>query len=296
MSIEKAISQMESWAADAAHGYDQQYRWGEHGDYDCSAAVIQAWENAGVPVKTKGATYTGNMLSVFKRCSFEDITASINLSNGNGLVRGDVLLNVTHHTAMYCGNGYEVEASINENGTTKGGQPGDQTGREFLKRSYRNYPWTNVLRYTGAGSTGSSTIKDTTSSDASTGGLIDTVREVQIWLNQKYSSGLSIDGLYGTQTRKALTKALQKCLGITADGVFGDSTYKACRKLDLRKGMTGETVKTLQAFLVCNGYKAAYVDGDFGSGTRNALLSYQKSKGLVADGIAAQATFKALCS
>ena len=50
--IEKAISQMESWADDPAHGYDQRYRWGEYGDYDCSAAVIQAWENAGVPVKS----------------------------------------------------------------------------------------------------------------------------------------------------------------------------------------------------------------------------------------------------
>lgn len=48
---------------------------------------------------------------------------------------------------MYCGNGKEVEASINEKGTATGGKPGDQTGKEFLIRSYRNYPWTNVLRY-----------------------------------------------------------------------------------------------------------------------------------------------------
>lgn len=124
--IEKAISQMESWADDPAHGYDQRYRWGEYGDFDCSAAVIQAWENAGVPVKSNGATYTGNMLAVFKRCGFEDVTSKINLSTGSGLVRGDVLLNVTHHTAMYCGNGYEVEASGNEKGGITGGKPGDR--------------------------------------------------------------------------------------------------------------------------------------------------------------------------
>jgi len=146
--IEKAIKQMEEWAADNSHGYDQIYRWGEKGDFDCSAAVIQAWENAGVPVKTKGATYTGNMLSVFKKCGFKDVTSSINLSTGSGLKRGDVLLNQKKHTAMYCGNGYEVEASINEKGTATGGKAGDQTGREFLKRKYRNYPWTHVLRYT----------------------------------------------------------------------------------------------------------------------------------------------------
>lgn len=144
---EKATQQMENWAKDDRHGYDQIYRWGEKGDYDCSAAVIQAWENAGVPVKSSGATYTGNMLSVFKKCGFIDVTSQVNRSTGAGLKRGDVLLNTSHHTAMYCGNGCEVEASINEKGTATGGKPGDQTGREFLIRSYRNYPWTNVLRY-----------------------------------------------------------------------------------------------------------------------------------------------------
>lgn len=146
---EKAISQMEAWAADGSHGYDQANRWGP--DYDCSSAVISAWELAGVPVKTNGATYTGNMRGVFLRCGFEDVTPSVGLATGAGLQRGDVLLNIRHHTAMYCGNGMEVEASINENGGVTGGQPGDQTGREFLVRPYRNYPWDCVLRYTGGG-------------------------------------------------------------------------------------------------------------------------------------------------
>lgn len=145
--VEKAIQQMEAWATDDSHGYDQKWRWGEKGDFDCSAAVIQAWESAGVPVKTNGATYTGNMLGVFKKTGFKDVTSQINLATGAGLIRGDVLLNSGHHAAMYCGNGKEVEASINENGTITGGTPGDQTGKEFLIRAYRNYPWTNVLRY-----------------------------------------------------------------------------------------------------------------------------------------------------
>lgn len=144
---EKAIQQMEAWANDNSHGYDQTFRWGEKGDYDCSSAIIQAWENAGIPVKSKGATYTGNMYTVFLACGFRDVTKSINLAAGKGLQRGDVLLNHVHHTAMYCGNGKEVEASINEKNTATGGRPGDQTGNEFLIRSYRNYPWNAVLRY-----------------------------------------------------------------------------------------------------------------------------------------------------
>lgn len=146
---EKAIRQMETWAKDDSHGYDQDYRWGEKGDYDCSSAVIQAWQNAGVPVKSGGATYTGDMKNVFLKNGFKDITAFVNRGTGTGLKRGDVLLNEAHHVAMYCGNGKEVEASINEKGTAHGGKPGDQTGKEFLIRSYRNYPWNCILRYAG---------------------------------------------------------------------------------------------------------------------------------------------------
>lgn len=153
---EKAVQQMEAWAKDDSHGYDQRYRWGEKGDFDCSAAVIQSYENAGVPVRTNGATYTGNMLGVFLKCGFRDVTGAVNLATGAGLVRGDVLLNTGHHAALYCGNGQEVEASINEHGGITGGTPGDQTGREFLIRAYRNYPWTNILRYAESAAGGKS--------------------------------------------------------------------------------------------------------------------------------------------
>lgn len=155
---EKAIKQMEDWAKDDSHGYDQDYRWGEKGDYDCSSAVIQAWQNAGVPVKSGGATYTGDMKNVFLKNGFKDITASVNRGTGTGLKRGDVLLNEAHHVAMYCGNGKEVESSINEKGTAHGGKPGDQTGKEFLVRSYRNYPWNCILRYQESSSNSTTTI------------------------------------------------------------------------------------------------------------------------------------------
>ena len=57
--IEKAVTWALAIANDNTHGYDQQYRWGP--DYDCSSLIISAWQQAGVPVKTKGAAYTGNM-------------------------------------------------------------------------------------------------------------------------------------------------------------------------------------------------------------------------------------------
>ena len=225
---EKAISQMEAWAADNSHGYDQANRWGP--DYDCSSAVISAWELAGVPVKTNGATYTGNMRGVFLRFGFEDVTASIDLTTGAGLQRGDVLLNIRHHTAMYCGNGMEVEASINENGTTTGGQPGDQTGREFLVRPYRNYPWDCVLRYTGAEAVSTpEKIKPTyyyaVKLPLLKPGMKDNaVTTVQRILNAMgYYYGVC-DGIFDELTKRAVM-AYQADNGLETDGEVGGQTW-----------------------------------------------------------------------
>ena len=237
-AIEKAIAQMEAWAADDSHGYDQQYRWGERGDFDCSAAVISAWELAGVPVKSNGATYTGNMRGVFLRCGFEDVTAGIDLATGSGLQRGDVLLNIANHTAMYCGAGQEVEASINENGGTTGGQPGDQTGREFLARSYRNYPWDCVLRYTG---TGSGSMEDKPAKPGPTyeytvrlgllkEGMEDAqVKTVQVLLAAKGYKPGQADGIMGPLTAEAV-KSFQRDGGLLDDGEVGGDTWKALLK------------------------------------------------------------------
>ena len=87
------------------------------------------------------------MKKVFLKCGFSDVTSLVTLSNGLRLKRGDVLLNEGNHTAMFIGSGELVQASINEKGTTTGGQTGYQTGKEIWIRSYYNYPWNCVLRY-----------------------------------------------------------------------------------------------------------------------------------------------------
>lgn len=235
--IENATRQMEAWANNDSHGYDQMYRWGEKGDYDCSAAVIQAWENAGVPVKSKGATYTGNMLSVFLKLGFKDVTKSINLATGAGLKRGDVLLNTARHTAMYCGNGLEVEASINEKGKATGGVPGDQTGKEFLIRAYRNYPWNYVLRYeessnlnaesSGAGNAEGGKVSVTANLPILKKGM--TGSAVRIWQTILCLSGYDteIDSSFGPDT-EAKTEEFERSKGITDDpNEVGPSAWKA---------------------------------------------------------------------
>lgn len=149
--IENYVQNAINIANDNSHGYSQINRWGK--DYDCSSLVITVVENAGIPVKSKGgATYTGNMRSAFKKCGFTDVTSRVNLATGAGLVRGDILLNRTHHTEIYIGNGKNVGAHISETGGVTG-KTGDQTGKEICTNNYYNFPWTNVLRYTAEATT-----------------------------------------------------------------------------------------------------------------------------------------------
>ena len=143
--VEKYTQQAINIANDNRHGYSQYNRWGNP-DYDCSSLVVTVVQNSGIPVKSNGATYTGNMYSVFLKCGFKDVTKSVNLRTGQGLKRGDVLLNTKHHTEIYIGNGKNVGARISEKGTIYG-KAGDQTRQEIRTHSYFNYPWNYVLRY-----------------------------------------------------------------------------------------------------------------------------------------------------
>lgn len=231
---DKAIEWMEATAADPSHGYDQVYRWGEKGDYDCSASVITAWQQAGVPVKSNGATYTGDMKKVFLRTGFTDVTNKVNIRTGSGLKRGDVLLREFHHTGMYCGNGKEVEAGLNEKGTTTGGKPGDQTGSEFLIRDYRGSYWADgcVLRYSESATT--SAPKSTSSGSVlKKGSKGSDVRAMQKKLiNCGFSCGPDgADGDFGAGTEKAV-KTFQKYKSIEVDGEYGPISKKALSELE----------------------------------------------------------------
>ena len=220
-AIDKATAWMEDLALDNSHGYSQEFRWGP--DYDCSSATIKAWQTAGVPLT---CTYTGDMRSDMISKGFEDVTARVNLSTGEGLARGDVLLNEVHHVAMYCGDGKEVEASVNEKGGATGGDPGDQTGKEILIRSYRNYPWNCVLRYTAEPKTLAAVKNATVSVPYARLGCTGAgVTLLQTALNLLTGAGLVADGEFGAKTDAAL-KAYQTGKGIEATGLCGKGTFR----------------------------------------------------------------------
>lgn len=131
--IDKAVKWAVEIANDDSHGYSQDIRWGPH--YDCSSFVIAAYEQAGIPVKSAGATYTGNIRSIFTQRGFTDVTSQVNLKTGAGTKKGDVLLNTENHAALVRDDGGAiVHASNSSNG--------------ICLRGWYNHPWNYVLRYT----------------------------------------------------------------------------------------------------------------------------------------------------
>ena len=62
----------------------------------------------------------------------------------------------------------------------------------------------------------------------------------------------------------------------------------------LRRGMAGAAVSALQQALLDKGFDPGLIDGAFGGGTEAAVLAFQKSEGLLADGIAGPRTLSAL--
>ena len=62
----------------------------------------------------------------------------------------------------------------------------------------------------------------------------------------------------------------------------------------LKRGMSGAAVSTLQQALLDKGFDPGLIDGAFGGGTEAAVIAFQKSEGLLADGIAGPRTLHAL--
>ncbi|MBQ9010588.1 MAG: peptidoglycan-binding protein [Clostridia bacterium] len=135
-----------------------------------------------------------------------------------------------------------------------------------------------------------------------------------------------IDGRFGPDTTEAV-KAFQAANGLTVDGVPGKGTFARLNSaaavpagtvtqtepvtetvtataepetvtssLVLRKGDRGEAVTLLQQTLKKLGYLETEPDGQFGSGTENAIRAFQRANGLTADGVAGRGTLAILYS
>ena len=231
-TAENALNWAIQIANDQSHGYSQQNRFGP--DYDCSSLVISAYKNAGVPIDWNKVCYTGNMQNLLQY-GFKDVTSSVNLSNGSGLQKGDILWwhgsGNNGHTALFAGNGQIVHARGQSYGSPK---TGDQ-GTEIAVTPYYSGKWQHVYRY---GSSGSATpVVNPSDKTTSSGGSSVTryavntkmpiIKKgskgkcVKIW---QVIIGASVDGEFGPKT-KTKTIEYQKKHGLEADGEVGPATW-----------------------------------------------------------------------
>lgn len=121
--------------------------------------------------------------------------------------------------------------------------------------------------------------------------------------NNGYNPG-SIDGIAGKNTYNAVIQ-FQKDNNLIADGMVGEkskkilfnSGYDETKQPLLNKGSNDKNaILNLQNLLVKKGYDCRGVDGIFGNGTYDAVISFQKDYNLSVDGIVGPATWAALMS
>ena len=320
--IESAVEWAIQIANDPSHGYSQANRWGP--DYDCSSFVISAFEQAGVPLREAGASYTGNMRGAMINCGFVDVTVLVGLASGYGLQPGDVLLNYAAHTCLFIGAGKVANCRTDE------GHPesGDQ-GQEIRIQSYWNFPWDCVLRYKGS-HTGSNVSNPDTSPAPSPynravlrkGMVGDDVRFLQEDLNRlgydcgeadgqfgpktfravilfQEEHGLQVDGVAGRKTKEAIQKALEELAGTDAPADPPADTPEAPTEdtgerfwlPDLKRGDIGPAVSLLQSALYIRGYDCGDIDGNFGPKTLAKLNKFHEDRDMELTGIADQNTW-----
>lgn len=236
--IESACEYGIQLANDDSHGYDQIHRWLP--DVDCSSLVCLCYENAGIPVKTKGgATYTGNLKAGFTKCGFTAIPFNQSVT---GLKRGDVLFyhyvknGKTHgHAILYLGNGKIVQASINEKGTATGGKTGDQTKREVSVGNFYipAYGWDYVLRYPEKEEEETVDVNMPVLRKGSRCAEVGTVQTLYNALGYTGKNGrpLTVDHDFGDNVEYA-TKNFQKACGLNPDGIIGLKTWPLLLKVN----------------------------------------------------------------
>jgi peptidoglycan hydrolase-like protein with peptidoglycan-binding domain len=123
------------------------------------------------------------------------------------------------------------------------------------------------------------------------------------------------DGIFGRVTENAV-KTFQQEHSLRADGIVGPATYAAIfgsssttpetpttptytfgklnSQIMLKKGSRGSNVKDLQSALSLKGFYSGKIDSVFGTSTRSAVMNFQYSVGLKADGLAGNYTLSAL--
>lgn len=201
--------------------------------------------------------------------------------NNNALKKGDILLahNTSRkHAAIYIGDGQIVNASLNEKGTTTGGKPGDQTGREI--RICPNYgEWDFVFRYPDERVATAAALFAVSIANDDSHGYDQRFRWNEkgdydcssLTVESYQRQGIKIKENGGTFTGN-LAQALKKCGFMEVN----DMVKCIVELVEVYPGDEGEAVRAMQALLNLRGYYCGQTDGDYGSRTKSSLDRYQR--------------------
>ena len=136
----KAIELAVKIANDDTH----HYQYGAKGpvNFDCSGFVWYCYSNvSGGGLSNLSYAATVSMESIYIQAGFTNVTSSVQLTSGTGLITGDILLYPGHHVDMYVGGNQRVGAHSTQTGIYVDTYGYDQPG-------YNN-KYSVVLRYTG---------------------------------------------------------------------------------------------------------------------------------------------------
>ncbi|NLO86748.1 MAG: peptidoglycan-binding protein [Clostridiales bacterium] len=212
------------------------------------------------------------------------------------------------------GSGTEtaVKAFQTAHKLTSDGKVGDATSAAVYSKNAKSKSSTS----TSTSSSSNPSSSSSSSSSSYTNGKTDTYlklgssgSQVKIMQNRLivlgYLSGTA-DGDFA-ETTEAAVISFQNRNSIYADGVAGPTTltklYSSSAKKassvvanlgTLESGVNGSGVRALQQQLKTLGYYTGSIDGDFGSGTTSAVMSFQAASGLKQDGKAGKATMNAI--
>lgn len=240
-------------ANDNSHGYSQAvrslYNTANPKSFDCSSLVLTAYYYAFLKngltdlanYLKRNCSYTGNMLRMLNT-GFEAVAR--NQTVHAQMIRGDIELNTTYHTALAVGKDIIVHARSSE-GTT---DTKDNSGNEIRTQPWYLYShgWTHRLRFTGRGIdfsklTNTSESKPTTTTAkgdrymfepktvklGSKGTSVLLLQEILVARDFRGADNqiLSLDRVAGENTIRALN-SYKKSRNMKQDGICDASVWK----------------------------------------------------------------------